>query len=77
MMQPVVTQGLLNISGAGVDEAFAKSGPMLVTYGAKDLLFQPTMSTRMKALNLEAQISLYRRLGTLRSTTNQTASAAS
>jgi len=35
MMPLVVTQGLLNVSGAGLDEAFAKSGPMLVTYGAK------------------------------------------
>ncbi len=59
MMPLVVTQGLLNVSGAGLDEAFAKSGPMLVTYGAKDLLFQPTMSTRMQALNQEARISLY------------------
>ena len=59
MMPLVVTQGLLNVSGAGLDEAFAKSGPMLVTYGAKDLLFQSTMSTRMQALNQEAQISLY------------------
>src|SRR6266851_1271943 len=33
--------------------------PLLVTYGAKDLLLQPTMSTRMQALNQEAQISLY------------------
>ena len=59
MMPLVVTQGVLNVFGAGLDEAFAKSGPMLVTYGAKDLLTQPTMSTRMQALNQEAQISLY------------------
>jgi non-heme chloroperoxidase len=59
MMPLVVTQGLLSISGATLDEAFAKSGPMLVTYGAKDLLFQPGMSTRMQALNQEAQVSLY------------------
>jgi pimeloyl-ACP methyl ester carboxylesterase len=59
MMPPAVTQGFINVSGAGLDKALAKSGPMLVTYGAKDLLFQPTMSTRMQALNQEAQISLY------------------
>src|SRR5260370_8754496 len=58
-MPLVVTQGLLNVSGEVLDAAFAKSGPMLVTYGAKDLLFQSTMSTRMQALNQEAQISLY------------------
>lgn len=63
MMPLVVTQGILNVSGAGLDEAFAKSGPMLVTYGAKDLLFHPTMSTRMQALNQEAQISLYAESG--------------
>ena len=28
-------------------------------FNAKDLLFQPTMSRRMQALNQEAQISLY------------------
>ena len=59
MMPLVVTQGLLNVSGEVLDEAFAKTGPMLVTYGAKDLLFQSTMSTRMQPLNQEAQISLY------------------
>jgi hypothetical protein len=59
MMPLVVTQGLLNVSGAGLDEAFTKSGPMLVTYGGADLLFEPTMSTRMQALNEEAQLSLY------------------
>jgi len=63
MMPLVVTQGLLNVSGTGLDEGFAKSGPMLVTYGGKDLLFQPTMSTRMQALNQEAQISLYPEAG--------------
>jgi non-heme chloroperoxidase len=59
MMPLVVTQGLLNVSGAALDEAFANSGPMLVTYGAKDLLFQPGMFTRVQALNQEAQVSLY------------------
>jgi non-heme chloroperoxidase len=63
MMPLVVTQGLLNVSGAGLDEAFAKSGPMLVTYGGEDLLFHPTMSTRMRVLNQEAQISLYPEAG--------------
>jgi non-heme chloroperoxidase len=63
MMPPVVTQGLLNVSGAALDEAFTKSGPMLVTYGAKDLLFQPGMSTRMQALNQEAEVSLYTESG--------------
>jgi non-heme chloroperoxidase len=63
MMPLVVTQGVMNVSGAGLDEAFAKSGPMLVTYGAKDLVTQPTMSTRMQALNQEAQISLYPKSG--------------
>jgi pimeloyl-ACP methyl ester carboxylesterase len=59
MMPLIVTQGVLNVSGVGLDEAFTKSGRMLVTYGAKDLLFQPPMSTRMQALNQGAQISLY------------------
>ena len=59
MMPLVVTQGVLNVSGAGLDEALAKSGRMLVTHGAKDLVTQPTMSTRMQALNQEAQIALY------------------
>jgi non-heme chloroperoxidase len=31
MMPLVVTQGVLNVSGSGLDEAFAKSGPMVVT----------------------------------------------
>jgi non-heme chloroperoxidase len=54
MMPLVVTQGVLNVSGAGLDEAFAKSGPMLVTYGAKDVPFQPAMFIRNQALNQEA-----------------------
>jgi pimeloyl-ACP methyl ester carboxylesterase len=63
MMPLAVTQGLLKVSGATLDEAFAKSGPMLVTYGAKDLLFEPGMSTRMQALNQTAQVSLYQESG--------------
>jgi len=58
MMPLAVIQRVLNVSRAGLDEAFAKSEPMLVTYGAKDLLFQPTISTRIQTLNREAQISL-------------------
>jgi hypothetical protein len=46
-------------------------------FNAKDLLFQPTMSRRMQALNQEAQISLYPESGHAPSTTNQSASTAS
>jgi hypothetical protein len=34
---------------SGLHEVFAKSGPMLVTYGAKGLPTRPTMSTSIQA----------------------------
>jgi non-heme chloroperoxidase len=52
-------EGVVKLSGRGLDEAFGKPQHLLVTYGAQDRLTRREMSERVSALNPGAKLSIY------------------
>lgn len=58
-----VQEGIVRIGADGLDEAFARTPRMLVTFGALDKLTSPAMSQRMLTLNPRARLSLYDDVG--------------
>lgn len=59
MVPRAVQEGVVKISNAGLDEAFAAVPRALVTHGAKDRLVTREMSRRILDLNPRARLSLY------------------
>lgn len=56
-------EGVVKISGEGLDAAFAKIPRMLVTHGARDALVRLDMSKRVSGLNPHARLSIYQDAG--------------
>jgi pimeloyl-ACP methyl ester carboxylesterase len=63
MVPRAVQQGIVRMASDGLDQAFAATPRLLVTYGAKDALTPLPMSQRVLALNPAARLSLYEDAG--------------
>ncbi|GGC45202.1 alpha/beta fold hydrolase [Chelatococcus reniformis] len=63
MVPRAVQQGIVRMASEGLDQAFAATARLLVTYGAKDALTSRPMSQRVLALNAAARLSLYEDAG--------------
>lgn len=63
MVPRAVQQGIVRMRSDGLDQAFAATPRLLVTYGAKDALTLPAMSHRVTALNPAATLSIYEDAG--------------
>ena len=59
MVPRSLQQGILKLDNGHLDAAFAAVPRLLVTYGAKDALTRPLMSSRVLDLNRAAKLSVY------------------
>ena len=59
MVPRAVQQGIVKMRSDGLDEAFAATERLLVTYGAKDKLTTPEMSRRVASLTPSARLTIF------------------